>query len=251
VSDPRLQRLEELSVDRALVGLSSAEQLELDALLAATGQRLDEELERAAAALDLALVPRRAELPAALRARLAASAALLPVPVAPRSAPRVAGPRPLPPRTLPLWSGWLVAAAALVLALVAWLGRGGSPDPARLRGELLAQAGTLQREWSEPGTPTGAGGDVAWSQERQLGVMRIAGLAPNDPRVEQYQLWIFDETQQHPVDGGVFDVLAGEVLIPIDAKLRVAKPTLFAITREQPGGVVVSDQKRIVLVAPL
>ena len=40
-----------------------------------------------------------------------------------------------------------------------------------------------------------------------------------------------------------------DVLVPIDAKLRVQKPKLFAITVEKPGGVVVSDQKRIALVA--
>jgi len=41
------------------------------------------------------------------------------------------------------------------------------------------------------------------------------------------------------------------VLVPIEAKLRVQKPTLFAVTVEKPGGVVVSDQKRIALVAKL
>jgi hypothetical protein len=82
-------------------------------------------------------------------------------------------------------------------------------------------------------------------------VLRVQGLAANDPAREQYQFWIFDEAQEHPIDGGVFDVTAGETLVLIDAKLRVQKPTLFAVTREKPGGVVVSDQKRIVLVAKM
>ena len=74
--------------------------------------------------------------------------------------------------------------------------------------------------------------------------------APNDPSQSQYQLWIFDGTREkHPVDGGVFDVNeAGEVVIPIDPKLPVGQPTLFAITVERPGGVVVSDQGRIAMV---
>jgi phosphotransferase system IIA component len=44
------------------------------------------------------------------------------------------------------------------------------------------------------------------------------------------------------VDGGVFDIQAsnGEVIIPINAKLAVNKPTAFAITLEKTGGVVVS-----------
>lgn len=250
MSDPRLQRIEELSVDRALVGLSSVEQLELEGLLAATGRVLDEEIELAAAALDQALVARRTELPPDLRARLAATAASVRPPTTLAPVRRVEAARPRSAPLLPAWTGWLVAAAAALVALIAWLGRDGGLDPDGLRATLLASTSTLRLDWSEPGTPSGASGDVVWSQERQQGVMRIAGLAPNDPKVEQYQLWIFDETQEHPVDGGVFDVAAGEVLIPIDAKLTVARPKLFAITREKPGGVVVSDQKRIVLVAP-
>ena len=50
----------------------------------------------------------------------------------------------------------------------------------------------------------------------------------------------------------MFDVTPnarGEVIIPIEAKLAVAKPKLFAITVEKPGGVVVSKRERIVLTA--
>jgi len=251
VNDPRLQRIEELALDRALVGLSPSEELELEGLLAATGRALDPEIELAAAALDGALSGRRTALPESLAARLAASAAHLRPPAALTPVKRIGTPAAAHSTALPAWSGWLAAAAAGAVALFAWLGREGAVEPARLRAELLARAATLERAWSEPGPPTGASGDVVWSQDEQTGVMRIAGLAPNDPTVEQYQLWIFDETQEHPVDGGVFDVVAGEILVPIDAKLPVAKPTLFAVTREKPGGVVVSDQKRIVLVAPI
>jgi len=85
--------------------------------------------------------------------------------------------------------------------------------------------------------------------------MRLRGLAANDPIVEQYQLWIFDADRDaaHPVDGGVFDVAAssadGELCIPIDARLPIGKPTLFAITVEKPGGVVVSTRERLPLLA--
>jgi hypothetical protein len=54
--------------------------------------------------------------------------------------------------------------------------------------------------------------------------MRIRGLAPNDPRRAQYQFWIFDATrnERDPVDGGVSDVTAGEVVVPITHGCRCA-----------------------------
>lgn len=82
--------------------------------------------------------------------------------------------------------------------------------------------------------------------------MRFVGLAVNDPRQLQYQLWIFDKNrdQAFPVDGGVFDITpAGEVIAPITAKLPVGEPMLFAVTVEKPGGVVVSKRERIVVTA--
>ena len=47
-----------------------------------------------------------------------------------------------------------------------------------------------------------------------------------------------------------FDVgPGGEVVIPIDAKLRVGRPTAFAITLEKAGGVVVSDGPLLLVAA--
>jgi hypothetical protein len=80
--------------------------------------------------------------------------------------------------------------------------------------------------------------------------MRLAGVAVNDPRLKQYQLWIFDRAQdeRYPIDGGVFDVpTGGEVIVPIRAPIRVVEPYLFAVTEEKPGGVVVSRRDPIVL----
>ena len=85
---------------------------------------------------------------------------------------------------------------------------------------------------------------------KPAGYMQFSGLQSNDPRVEQYQLWIFDGTRDdaHPVDGGVFDINQnGEVIVPIHAKLPVAHPTAFAVTLEKPGGVVVSDPQVAVM----
>jgi anti-sigma-K factor RskA len=91
-------------------------------------------------------------------------------------------------------------------------------------------------------------GDVVWSDANQTGYLRLRGLPVNDKTKQQYQLWIFDETQpkKTPIDGGVFDVNEnGEVILPVNAKLKARKPYQFAITIEKPGGVVVSDDKYI------
>ena len=163
--------------------------------------------------------------------------------------------------------GWWAAAAAGLMAIVGWWPQlTGSPtelrtpvagvEPERgqstaseLRAELLAASDALRIDWTATDFAAGATGDVVWSQADQRGFLRIEGLAVNDPTELQYQLWIFDDEQEHPVDGGVFDIGSdGEVIVPIDAKLTVAAPTLFAVTIEKPGGVVVSDQQRIALV---
>ena len=92
---------------------------------------------------------------------------------------------------------------------------------------------------------------MVWSDDKQSGYMTFKGLEANDVSKEQYQLWIFDETQDEatPIDGGVFDVSSdGEVTVPIDAKLEVKKPKLFAVTVEKPGGVVVSKREKIVAI---
>lgn len=164
-------------------------------------------------------------------------------------------------------AGWW-AAACLAVA-VAWLvvnpRREPRPDaaqvaetPAELRRRLLAadpQALTLAWKAGQDPAVAASGadlGDVVWSPGRQQGFMRIRGLAANDPAVEQYQLWIFDaaRNQDHPVDGGVFDVTAGgEVVVPMDPRLPIGRATLFAVTVEQPGGVVVSSRGRLPLLA--
>lgn len=189
------------------------------------------------------------------------------------------------PRRLARALPWLVAAAAIVVAFVATRRPPEPPvaavtvesvpsvvvtavpsvtavasvaarSPAEQRDEVLALPGTQRIAWTATKDPaaTGASGDVVWHNGVQRGAMRFIGLAPNDPKKSQYQLWIFDaeRDQAFPVDGGVFDVgPSGEVIVPIAAKLPVHQPKLFAITVEPPGGVVVSKRERIVLTAAL
>jgi hypothetical protein len=167
------------------------------------------------------------------------------------------------------YAGWIAAAACFGMAIAAWTLRpvavaekgvpSASPSsepPTAARAAMLARAADVVRADFTPATdPTGHGvsGDVVWSNAEQKGYMRFKGLAANDRSAATYQLWIFDAKQDEkfPIDGGIFDVdeATGDVVVPITAKLRVQKPTLFAVTIEKPGGVVVSKRDRLVVTA--
>jgi hypothetical protein len=131
-----------------------------------------------------------------------------------------------------------------------------SDDPAAARAALIANRRfLLRRSWTAAGDASLAQvtGDVVWDAATQTGYMRFVGLRRNDPSTEEYQLWIFDGRRdpRYPVDGGVFDATGRgtELVVPIHAKLSVKEPQMFAITVERPGGVVVSDRERIVVIA--
>lgn len=126
-------------------------------------------------------------------------------------------------------------------------------SPAQERERFLASAQDIVRSnWSDfnPNEPKNIQGDVVWSSAAQKGFIRLRNLPVNDKTKEQYQLWIFDESQQYPVDGGVFDSdAAGEIVIPINAKIKVQKPLMFAVTAEKAGGVVVSAREKVMAIA--
>ena len=282
---PESTRATELLVDRATEGLDPGAESELRSLgLDATGFDT-ESFELAAAAIDLTHGPQDTELPDGLYRRLSLQARAWDEATSTWDQRRAEVARfPAPPPTPdPVstssspWVGWAAAAACLALAVAGWWPSQESrsqgpliaenPSPqiapapatptlASLRQELLTEARDLQQlGWTstdDPAAATEVTGDLIWSTAQQAGFMRISGLAVNDPTVEQYQLWIFDPTQdeRYPIDGGVFDVTSrGEVIIPIDARLPVTGPTLFAITIEKPGGVVVSSRERLPLLA--
>lgn len=165
-------------------------------------------------------------------------------------------------------AGWFAAAASVLIAVAGWwprLENGDQPSAdvpmatvlQQEREKLLAQQGVVQRTWQTTQDPAASGvtGDVVWDPESQHGFVRFRGLQANNATEQQYQLWIFDGTrdERYPVDGGVFDVPAGqsEVIIPIKAKLEIRDPALFAVTIEKPGGSVVSSRDRIVVLAPV
>jgi anti-sigma-K factor RskA len=106
----------------------------------------------------------------------------------------------------------------------------------------------------DAGAP-GVTGDVVWDPVSQRGYLRFVGLKPNDPALQQYQIWVFDAERdpRYPVDGGIFDVPAGagDVVIPIRVAVPVRAAKAFAVTVEKPGGVVVSSREHVVALAQL
>ncbi|MEO7674493.1 MAG: anti-sigma factor [Pyrinomonadaceae bacterium] len=168
------------------------------------------------------------------------------------------------------WLGWAAAAAACVaLAVSIFVPRNQGPlaavptptpmreqilDPAQKRQSLLNSGQVLTAQIGKGNVKEieNVTGDIVWSDEKQDGYIRVKGLPKNDVSKETYQLWIFDENQdpKTPIDGGTFDINSdGEVIIPIDSKLKAKNPKMFAVTIEKAGGVVVSDRGKIAALA--
>lgn len=237
------ERLEELLIDRALVGLDADQAAELRALLAVYPEVDPQEFDLLAGEVQAALVEDE-PLPSGLRDLIEQTA-----PARPPSQEQK-------PRALAV-TGWLLAAAGLIYA---FLGRAPiTPSTSDARSELIASAADLVRiDWTvtedEHVSGKDISGDVVWSGDSQEGYVRLEGFPVNDPSEAQYQLWIFDgdRDKPEPISAGVFDVNSeGELILALDAGLDVSRPTLFAVTLEEPGGVVVPDQEHVLLIAPV
>lgn len=173
-----------------------------------------------------------------------------------REAPRAVD----PPRSTSRTSrggylGWALAATLAAALVVVRTDGPVAPDSIAARASLVDEAtDVVVLPWTRPTAEgyEGVTGDVVWSESKQQGYLRLANMPVNDPARSQYQLWIVDPERdgKHPVDGGVFNVSStGEVIIPIQAKLQIRSPKAFAITAEQPGGVVVSAGPLLVVAA--
>lgn len=274
MSEHKEERLLELLSDKAVFGLTPDEAAELAALEEQFDAYDEQSFELAAAAIAMVGLESDEQLPAHLSAKIAADAAtyFAPAAVAVREEKEeLQKTFEFEPKKSPWsWLGWVVAGFACVaLAINIYTTRGldstanvkptptATPKieltPAQEREKLLASASDLFRsDWGDidPKKPFGVKGDVVWSQTAQKGYLRFTNMPVNDRTKETYQLWIFDADQKNPIDGGVFDATEnGEVVIPIDAKIKVSKPVMFAVTVEKPGGVVVSDRQKIMVVA--
>lgn len=243
---PERERVLDLLSARAFEGLNPLEHLELEELLKSESPHAIDALDLAAAELELAHVTQLGleAPPAELMHRLRILPSLLPDPLAARV-------RNATVRVPLLAIGGWIAAAALVLIWLLFLAPRHTPDLRTQYEELKASEQALFIPFAPEATSPERSGDIVWDNAQQAGYMRLVGLARNDPSVSQYQLWIFDteQSEETPIDGGVFDVRAEETIVPIDAKLRVQKPFLFAITVEKPGGVPRSKREQIVQLA--
>lgn len=269
-----IDRATELLADEAAFGLDIAHVRELDDLLRETGDARRDEMMQVAALLQLGFLNTDPgaykPMPEQLRTTVARQAEeFLAGKKQPDSASsdasvtqlgdarqkresRRASSRWLRPGAV----GWYLA-AVLALAFIVYrtdtaIAPAPTPSVMEQRQALLADTDSMIIPWapSEKSDFRGVTGDVVWNNRRQTGFMRLAGMPVNDVSVYQYQLWIVDPTRDSkPVDGGVFDIPAGvdEIIVPIDAKLAIASPNAFAITAEQPGGVVVSDGPLLVI----
>jgi hypothetical protein len=278
------EALVDLLIKQVTEGLSAAEQRELDVLDSETASALARDFERAAAAVTLAGTPSGDVLPPALAQRIEADARAFFASAASAGAPgnvvelqaardAQAEPRPAPRRAS---LGWWAAAACLMLAVWGWLRSPPAPPlasepvvvappvvttpkiepkpptPAEAREAMLARPDALKVTIGATKEPAAAGmsADVVWDPATQKGYLHVSGLARNDPKLHQYQLWIFDgqRDQRYPVDGGVFDMPenSSEVVLPIRAALLVHDAKAFAVTIEKPGGAVVSARDHVV-----
>lgn len=282
MSEEQQDILFDLLTKKAVYGLDEAEQRELDELDEGNADAEFRSLEITAAAINLAGLGIEEEMPARLYSKIAdAAAARFSIAEAKTEEPTTVATAPVygrneifadkPANSWFSWLGWAFAALACI-ALAVDIGMTRNPNneqakiekPAeivqpptfeqQLEAFIRSTPNAIKANWSSanPKDANQVSGEVVWSDEKQAGYMRFRGLPVNDGAKLTYQLWIFDTTQDEktPIDGGTFDVTVnGEVVIPINAKLKAQGPSLFAVTVEKPGGVVVSKREKMAAIA--
>lgn len=270
------EKMLELLADQTAFGLTEKEALEVEMLLKDFPEwENDNSFEIAATAISLANLDVSEPMPAHLRTKILADSEKY---FAKEEITETEDLQPTfsfaPKRSIFDWLGWAFAAAFLVvLGVNVWTTRLNdttakienppitqTPTPeltaTQKRERLLASADKIQWNLSPPKPDALAvPGDVVWDNAKQEGYVRFQNLPAIDASKESYQVWIIDETRDanFPVDGGVFKVNAqGEAIIAIDAKLKIGKPKMFAITKEKsPDGVVKSDLKGLMAIAKI
>jgi Anti-sigma-K factor rskA len=274
--NPPEDALLDLLIKQITEGLSAEEQRALEGMDGATMSAYAKDLEHAVAAIDVAASASDQELPPfALRSRIEQDALAF---IAANNIAELTPRKAVEVQARSGAAGWYAAAACLLLALFGWLrspqtntapstastaavpptvAPPPTPPPpptlAQERAALLALPGSVRVTLGATKDPaaTGVTADVVWDPVTQRGFMHFVGLKPNDPRIQQYQAWIFDaeRDKRYPVDAGVFDAPAdsSEVIVPFRARLPVHVAKAFAVTVEKSGGVVVSALQHVVV----
>ncbi len=251
----------ELLAGETLGDLTIEEQEELALLRSENDDQIAMELERTAAAVQLASMAGGYEsMPGSLSTRIRSQADQFVSENREQPARQIANPvetnKPIRLQAREAFA-WLACAAATTLLAFSYFDSQGPQELslATQRSVLIERGGQdlIKVDWSPGTTPfdEDVSGDVVWDNEAQKGFMRFKNLPINDAAMQQYQLWIIDPLRDdEPIDGGVFNCNStGEIVVPITAKLQVISPAAFAITVEKPGGVVVSTQENLPLLA--
>ena len=276
------EKLRDLLADQVTLGLSDEEARELGELLGSADGSMDaQSFELTAAAIALAETMYE-PMPAGLEAKLAKAAeeyfgtakSEMHESIHDQPTQAFKWKEPKASKSFFDWFGWAAAAAACIaLAITFFYNQNRINElqakveqltPKSVPEETLAQkrdrlkaagAEIARAEWTAGNVKElNVTGEVVWSDAKQEGYMTFRGLPVNDPNLQAYQLWMFEDAklEEFPKDGGVFNVTSeGEVIIPIDAKLRTTSPKAFAITIEKPGGVVRSDRSKIAALGPV
>lgn len=270
------ERLLDLMIQRATTGITETEQQELDQLSSASNNLNEpERFEAVAAAVDVAST-NTSHLPNVLRDQILISAGnFFSDAKDPESETELVQPAQ---REEGISKGitrreafaLAVTAASITLMLTglnpfakgsgATTGSGSPPTVAQLFSDFIDSKpeDLVDVAWT-PVHNEAAEGRVVWSDAEQKGFMVFRGMTVNDPLSEQYQLWIFDTDpgQKSPVDGGVFDIIAGtedangDFIVPIKAHVPIDRAVQFAVTVERPGGVYVSKRDKIPVLAKI
>jgi hypothetical protein len=269
-------RLHELLADRALEGLDAQQQAELREMLDVAGVADDESYDVVAAAAAVGMFSAGEQLPASLRSKLEVQARVITATYGETLQPESDVIGSIQPSSRTSAWGWLAAAACLSLAAGLWFTKPvvqsqsfgfAQASPAAnplgynsLEAFSRGKSDVKRATWgdfnslADGAAPEIAGvqGEVVWSEAEQKGYMRLTGLKPNDPRREQYQLWIVDERGLNQrVSGAIFDAASGDVIVPIEPRIKIKNAAIFAVTIEAPGGTWVSDMSRRVCLAAL
>jgi len=263
------EKMLDLLIKQLTEGLSAEEASELRGLEKEFPElKADTSIEQTAAAVAMANLDTSEPLPASLKARIAADAENFVGSGETEEYQKTFAFEPKK-RSALQWLGWAFAAVAVLLLALTLLTTRLIPKVERVyvmmtptpappmnqqMEQLLASADVVKTSMTDPKDPKKIMGEVVWSDSAQKGFVRLHGISINDKTKEQYQLWIVASNQdaKTPVDGGVFDVNdAGEVVIPINAKIKVEKPAAFVVTAEKPGGVVVSKGEKVMALGKL